>query len=60
MVRRIAPAINRVGLAAMLFIIVSGAVSLYIAGLMRGFAFSNTFMELLFTKIAILLAMLAC
>jgi len=58
MVRRIAPAINRVGFAALLFIIISGAVSLYIAGLMRGFAFSITFIELLFTKIAILLAML--
>jgi len=57
MVRRIAPAINRVGLAAVLFIIVSGAVSLYIAGLMRGFAFSNNFIELLSVKIAILLAM---
>lgn len=57
MVRRIAPAINRIGLAAMLFIIVSGAVNIYIAGLTRGFAFSDTFIELLFAKIVILLAM---
>ena len=58
MVRRIAPAINRIGLAAMLFIIVSGVVNIYLAGLTRGFAFSNNFIELLFAKIAILLAML--
>ena len=57
MVRRIAPAINRIGLAAMLFIIVSGVVNIYLAGLTRGFAFSNNFIELLFAKIAILLAM---
>ena len=42
--------INRIGLAAVLFIIVSGAVSLYIAGLMRGFAFSSNFVELLLRK----------
>jgi hypothetical protein len=57
MVRRIAPIINRIGLAAMLFIIVSGIVNIYIAGTMRGFAFSNTFIELLSVKIAILGAM---
>lgn len=57
MVRRIAPAINRIGLGAMLFIIASGGVNIYIAGLTRGFAFSQSFIELLFAKIAILLAM---
>jgi hypothetical protein len=57
MVRRVAPVINRIGLAAMLFIVASGIVNIYIAGLMRGFAFSNTFIELLFAKIGILLAM---
>ncbi len=57
MVRRVAPVINRIGLGAMLFIVASGIVNIYIAGLMRGFAFSNTFIELLFAKIAILLAM---
>jgi len=57
MVRRVAPVINRIGLGAMLFIIASGIVNIYIAGLMRGFAFSNTFIELLFAKIGILLAM---
>lgn len=57
MVRRIAPLINRIGLAAMLFIIVSGAVNIYIAGLTRGFAFSNNFVGLLSAKIAILFAM---
>jgi hypothetical protein len=57
MVRRIAPAINRAGLAAMLFIIVSGIVNIYVAGMIRGFAFSNAFIELLAIKIALLSAM---
>jgi hypothetical protein len=57
MVRRIAPAINRIGLAAMLFIVISGIVNIYIAGLMRRFAFSNAFIELLALKIAALSAM---
>ncbi|HVN28639.1 MAG TPA: hypothetical protein VMT64_09150 [Candidatus Binataceae bacterium] len=55
--RRIAPAINRIGLAAMLFIVVSGIVNIYIAGVMRQFAFSNTFMTILSAKIAALAAM---
>jgi hypothetical protein len=59
MVRRVAPVINRIGLGAMLFIVASGIVNIYLAGLMRGFAFSNTFIELLFAKIGILLAMYA-
>src|SRR5208283_4353089 len=33
MMRRIAPVINRIGLAAMLFIVISGIVNIYIAGL---------------------------
>lgn len=57
MVRRIAPAINRIGLGAMLFIIVSGVVNIYLAGVTRGFAFSNNFIGLLLAKITILLAM---
>ena len=57
MVRRIAPAIDRIGLFAMLFIVVSGAVNIYMAGLTRGFAFSNAFIELLSIKIALLSAM---
>ncbi len=57
MVRRVAPLINRIGLAAMLFIIVSGVVNIYIAGVARGFAFSNQFIVLLSVKIAILCAM---
>ena len=55
--RRIAPAINRIGLAAMLFIVVSGIVNVYIAGVMRRFVFSNAFVGLLSTKIAALSAM---
>ncbi len=57
MVRRVAPLINRIGLGAMLFILASGIVNIYLAGLMRGFAFSTIFIELLVAKIAILLAM---
>jgi len=57
MARRIAPAINRIGLGAMLFIVVSGIVNIYIAGLTRRFAFSNGFIELLSIKIAILSTM---
>jgi hypothetical protein len=41
----------------MLFIVVSGIVNIYIAGVMRGFAFSNPFIELLSIKIALLSAM---
>jgi hypothetical protein len=57
MIRRIAPIINRTGLAAMLFIVISGIVNIYIAGLMRRFAFSNVFVEILALKIAALSAM---
>jgi putative copper export protein len=57
MVRRIAPAINRIGLGAMLFIVISGVVNIYIAGLMRRFSFSNAFIELLAMKIAALSTM---
>jgi len=57
MMRRIAPVINRIGLAAMLFIVISGIVNIYIAGTMRRFAFSNAFVELLALKIAALSAM---
>ena len=54
MVRRIAPAINRIGLGAMLFIIASGVVNIYLAGVTRNFAFSNAFVTLLALKIAAL------
>jgi hypothetical protein len=57
LVRRVAPAINRVGLGAMLFIVASGIVNIYLAGVMRDFAFSNSFIGLLFIKIVILAAM---
>lgn len=59
MIRRIAPVIDRVGLAAFLFILLSGIVNLYIAGLMRNFSFSDTFIEVLAAKIGIYLAMFA-
>ncbi len=57
MVRRIAPIINRIGLVAMLFIVASGILNIYIAGLMRRFVFSNSFVELLAIKIALLSGM---
>ncbi len=57
MVRRIAPALNRIGLFAMVFIIASGIVNIYLAGLTRRFTFSNSFIELLSLKIAALSAM---
>lgn len=57
MTRRIAPTINRIGLAALLFIIASGVVNIYLAGTMRNFAFSNSFVGLLAVKIALLCAM---
>jgi hypothetical protein len=57
MVRRIAPVIDRIGLAAMLFIVASGIVNIYIAGLMRRFVFSNSFVGLLAIKIALLSGM---
>jgi hypothetical protein len=57
MVRRVAPVINRIGLAAMLFIVASGILNIYLAGSMRRFVFSNTFVELLAIKIGILGAM---
>jgi putative copper export protein len=57
LIRRIAPVVNRIGLGAMLFIVASGIVNIYIAGLMRDFAFSNSFIGLLAVKIALLCAM---
>jgi putative copper export protein len=57
LVRRVAPVINRIGLAAMLFIVASGIVNIYIAGVMRDFAFSNSFIGVLAVKIALLSAM---
>ena len=57
MVRRVAPVINRIGLGAMLFIVVSGIVNIYIAGTARNFAFSNAFLVVLSAKIALLGAM---
>jgi hypothetical protein len=59
MITRVASAIDRVGLAAFLFILLSGIVNLYIAGLMRNFSFSDSFLEVLAAKIGIYLAMFA-
>jgi putative copper export protein len=56
---RVAPAINRVALLAMIFILLSGMVNIYIAGTMRRFSFSNTFVAVLGAKIGIFLAMFA-
>ena len=59
MITRVASAIDRVGLAAFLFILLSGIVNLYIAGLTRNFSFSDTFLKVLAAKIGIYLAMFA-
>jgi len=57
MIRRVAPAINRIGLGAMLFIVITGVVNIYLAGMTRRFQFSNAFVVLLSAKIALLGAM---
>ena len=54
MIRRVAPAINRIGLGAMLFIVITGVVNIYLAGMTRRFQFSNAFVVLLSMKIALL------
>lgn len=56
-VRRVTPAINGVGVAAMLTVVASGIVNLLIAGSMRRFDFSPTFIGVLSAKIAIFLVM---
>ncbi len=55
--RRVGPAINRIGLGAMLLIVLTGLVNIFLAGTQRGFHFSNPFIAILFIKIAILIAM---
>ena len=57
LIRRLAPAIVRLGLGAMVFIVVTGVGNIYLAGMARHFAFSDTFMVLLSAKIALLGAM---
>lgn len=54
---RVAPAINRVALVAMIFILLSGMLNIYIAGTMRRFSFSDTFVTVLAAKIGIFFAM---
>lgn len=56
-VRRVTPAINRVGVAAMLTVVGSGIINLMLAGAMRQFHFSQTFIAVLSAKIAIFLVM---
>ena len=56
-VRRVTPAINGVGVAAMLTVVASGIVNLLLAGSMRRFHFSQTFIAVLSAKIAIFLVM---
>lgn len=56
-VRRVAPAINGVGVAAMLTVAGSGIVNLLLAGAMRQFHFSRAFIAILSTKVAIFVVM---
>jgi hypothetical protein len=58
-VRRVTPAVNRVAVAAMLIVVASGIVNLMLAGSMRQFHFSRTFIAVLSAKIAIFLVMFA-
>ncbi len=58
-VQRVAPAINRVAMFAMLFVLASGIVNLFIAGSTRQFHFSDAFLTVLGMKIAIFIAMFA-
>ncbi len=55
--QRVGPAINRIGLGAMLLIVVTGLVNIFLAGAQRDYHFSNVFVGLLCAKIAILVAM---
>lgn len=55
--RRVGPAINRIGLAAMLLIVISGLINIFLAGAQRDFHFSSAFVAVLCTKIAILIVM---
>lgn len=55
--RRVAPSINRIGLAAMLLIVVTGLVNIFLAGSERGYHFSSVFVAVLCAKIAILIVM---
>jgi hypothetical protein len=56
-VRRVAPAINGVGIAAAVVILTSGIVNLMLAGSMRRFHFSRTFIAVLGAKVAIFITM---
>ncbi len=55
--RRAGPSINRIGLGAMLLIVLSGMVNFVLAGSERNYHFSSAFIAILFTKIALLVAM---
>jgi len=56
-VGRAAPAVNGVGVAAMLTVAGSGVVNLMLAGAMRRFHFSRTFIAVLSAKVAIFIVM---
>src|SRR5208282_6405061 len=56
---RTAPKLDRLNLAAAAVLVLSGIVNFLIAGKMRDFAFSETFMVVLVTKIELFVAMAA-
>lgn len=55
--RRVAPAINRIGLGATILIVGTGLVNFFIAGQQRNYHFSNLFVEVLGAKIVGLIVM---
>ncbi len=55
--RRVAPAINRIGLAATVLIVATGMVNFVLAGAERNYHFSSVFVGVLCAKIALLLVM---
>ncbi len=54
-----APKIDLLGLVAAVVLLATGAISLIAAGVVRGFAFSTTFIAVLAIKIALFIVMLA-
>lgn len=54
-----APKIDVLGLIAAAVLLATGLISLTVAGVMRGFAFSTTFMTVLAIKIALFIVMIA-
>jgi len=57
-IRRAGSAINRIGLFAMVAVVLTGIINTFVAGEMRNFAFSQSFVVVLALKIVALAAMI--